>query len=167
MEIRKADMDDLDQIMGIYQYARTFMKRNGNPGQWGNEFPPRELIVADIKARQCYVCVDGDSLQGVFAFIVGEDPTYAVIEEGAWLSEEPYGTIHRIAAAEGAKGIFSRCIAYCGEMVHNLRIDTHHDNKVMQHLIEKNGFRKCGIIYVADGSERLAYQLILENRTNV
>lgn len=34
----------------------------------------------------------------------------------------------------------------------------HKDNKITRHLIEKNGFAKCGIIYVADGSPRIAYE---------
>ncbi|MDY2662649.1 MAG: N-acetyltransferase [Bariatricus massiliensis] len=167
MEIRRAETADLEQIMGIYQYAREFMRQTGNPGQWGENFPPRELIEEDIRVRQCYVCAEGEETQGVFAFILGEDPTYAVIEDGAWLNEEPYGTIHRIASAEGAKGVFAGCITYCKGIIDNLRIDTHRDNKVMQHVIEKAGFQKCGIIHVADGSERLAYQFSLENRTNV
>ena len=28
----------------------------------------------------------------------------------------------------------------------------------MQHLLDKNGFTYCGIIYLDDGTERLAYQ---------
>ena len=28
----------------------------------------------------------------------------------------------------------------------------------MQHLIEKNGFKRCGIIHIADGSPRIAYE---------
>lgn len=44
-------------------------------------------------------------------------------------------------------------------MIPNLRADTHRNNRTMRHLLEKSGFRYCGIIHVADGSERLAYQL--------
>ena len=40
----------------------------------------------------------------------------------------------------------------------NLRIDTHQDNKVMQHVVEKHGFTRRGIIYIADGSPRIAYE---------
>ena len=40
----------------------------------------------------------------------------------------------------------------------SLRADTHADNKIMQHLLEKNGFTRCGIIHVADGTPRIAYQ---------
>ena len=31
-------------------------------------------------------------------------------------------------------------------------------NKIMQHLLEENGFTKCGIIHVEDGTPRIAYQ---------
>ena len=40
----------------------------------------------------------------------------------------------------------------------NIRVDTHADNKTMQRLIEKNGFTKCGTIYVKNGTARIAYQ---------
>ena len=39
-----------------------------------------------------------------------------------------------------------------------IRIDTHRDNKIMQHNLLKYGFTYCGIIYLANGDERLAYQ---------
>ena len=54
-----------------------------------------------------------------------------------------------------------------GLMTHNLihdtniRIDTHHDNKIMQHNILKHGFTYCGIIYLLSGDKRLAYQRIV------
>ena len=40
----------------------------------------------------------------------------------------------------------------------NVKGDTHEDNYVMQKVFEKNGFRRCGIIYVEDGTPRIAYQ---------
>ena len=40
----------------------------------------------------------------------------------------------------------------------SLRADTHVDNKVMQHLLESEGFTRCGIIHVEDGTPRIAYQ---------
>ena len=41
-----------------------------------------------------------------------------------------------------------------------MRIDTHEDNKIMQHLIEKNGFSKRGIIFKDDGSPRVAFEYV-------
>jgi ribosomal protein S18 acetylase RimI-like enzyme len=45
--------------------------------------------------------------------------------------------------------------------IFNIRIDTHEKNVSMQRMVEKNGFKKTGIIYVKDGSPRYAYQLIV------
>lgn len=158
MEIRKTRPGDLVRVMEIYEYARGFMKESGNPNQWKDSFPPQEMIERDIKTGQSYVVQSGEELLGVFAFIIGEDPSYKVIEQGGWKNEEPYGTIHRIAGAGKGKGVFACCMDFCKRQMDNLRIDTHHDNKIMQHLIEKHGFEKCGIIHVEDGSARIAYQ---------
>ena len=97
----------------------------------------------------------------MFAFILGDDPTYARIE-GAWKSDASYGTIHRIASDGEVKGIFAAAIAFCKTRSAHLRIDTHADNKTMRHAIEKAGFKECGIIRVADGTPRIAYELIPE-----
>ena len=51
-----------------------------------------------------------------------------------------------------------RSFAWCAERCDSLRADTHADNKIMQHILEKNGFARCGIIHVADGTPRIAYQ---------
>lgn len=147
-------------MMRVYSRARQFMAENGNPTQWGTEYPKRELLEQDIARGVGYVCEDEQGIQGVFTFILGEDPTYAVIEDGNWINEGPYGTIHRIASAGAVKGICSKSFDWCFKKCGNLRIDTHEDNKVMQHVIEKNGFIKCGRIYVEDGSPRIAYQRV-------
>lgn len=157
-QIRKATAGDLPVIESIYAYARAYMARSGNPNQWGNIHPKKEQLEEDIWLGNLYVAEDNQGIHGVFAFIFGEDPTYAYMEDGAWHYSEPYGTIHRIAS-DGRGGIFSAALAYCRKQISYLRIDTHHDNKTMQHVVEKHGFRRCGIIYVADGSPRIAYDL--------
>lgn len=159
MNIRKATQDDINKIMPIYDRARVFMAESGNPYQWGDSYPQREVIAADIANGNFYVCTEQGEICGAFALIFGADPTYAVIEEGAWLNDAPYATIHRLASAGTHKGIAEACFAWCRRQCANLRIDTHADNKVMQHVIEKAGFVKCGIIYVRDGSARIAYQM--------
>ena len=47
---------------------------------------------------------------------------------------------------------------YLDTLTDNIRIDTHRDNKIMQHNLAKYGFEYCGIIHIASGAERLAYQ---------
>lgn len=161
--IRLAKTEDLPVIMKIYETARTYMKENGNPAQWGDEYPAKEMLENDIRREELYVYCEDQVIHGVFAFIIGEDPTYLNIEDGSWLNDQPYGTIHRIAGDGIVKGVFKKCIDYCKKQIDNLRIDTHHDNHTMQHLISKNDFQKCGIIYVEDGSPRLAYQFVSNN----
>ena len=48
MEIKKASMQDLEQIMHVYKNARKFMCENGNEEQWGDDYPSTELIREDI-----------------------------------------------------------------------------------------------------------------------
>ena len=55
---------------------------------------------------------------------------------------------------------------FCMERSRHLRVDTHRENHIMQHLLLKFGFRYRGIIYLQNGDERLAYQLILPPRTS-
>lgn len=162
MEIRKATLKDIKDIMDIYEYARDFMVKTGNPTQWVNGYPLPSLVEQDILQGICYIYIAQEKIEAVFVLIRGEDPTYARIENGAWKNELPYGTIHRIASSGSKKGIATQCIRWCFEQCPNLRADTHEDNKIMQHLLEKNGFERCGRIYVADGSPRIAYQKIAD-----
>lgn len=157
--VRKAEFADLSRILEIYEYARNFMAATGNPNQWGKTNPPRETLEKDIKERKLHVVEDGNGVCGVFFFALGEDPTYQEIYEGQWISDTPYGTIHRIASC-GRGGVFESCLAYCLGFTRHLRIDTHRDNKVMQHVVEKHGFSHRGIIYIGDGTPRIAYERI-------
>ncbi len=157
-EINRAQEKDLPKILEIYAYARKFMRETGNATQWKDSYPPKELLAEDIRTGQLYVIKDEAVIHGVFTFFIGEDPTYARIERGRWLSEDVYGVIHRVAGDGTVHGILEMIVAFAGQQIQHLRVDTHKDNKVMQHLIKKNGFHKCGIIYAEDGSPRIAYE---------
>ncbi len=160
MEIQIATLNDLDEILKIYEVARNFMKSHNNPDQWKNHNPKVETILSDIKNNNLYIIKENNCICGVFALIFGDDATYKVIEKGNWLSNSKYATIHRLASNQKVKGIFNEVISYSLSKIKHLRIDTHKDNKVMQHLIIKAGFTYCGIIYVNNHEERLAYELI-------
>lgn len=159
MTVRNANMDDIEQIMEVYCLAKQYMVDSGNTTQWVNGYPSREMIEKDIDKQQFYVCEEEGQIHGAFMFVIGEEPTYKVIEHGAWRNEDTYGTIHRLGSDGKCKGIFQKCLSFCRERNANLRADTHKDNRTMQHLLEKYGFTRCGIIYVADESPRIAYQL--------
>ena len=113
---RGAVRGDLPQILQIYAHAREAMAASGNPTQWGDNFPPQELLEEDIDSNRLFVDVVNGQLLGVFAFILGVDPTYQVIEDGAWLNDTlPYGTIHRLASSGKSKGVASAVIEWCLE----------------------------------------------------
>ncbi len=157
---RKATINDLDEIMTIYSDAREFMRNSGNKDQWTNGYPQRELTETSISDGDLYVCVDDEAILCVYYFKIHVDPTYVKIYNGNWLNDEPYGVIHRIAVAKSARGrkIASKVFEECLKHSKNLRIDTHRANTPMQRTLEKNGFKRCGIIHLENGDERLAFQ---------
>ena len=155
--IRKAREADLPRIDEIYAYAREFMAKTGNPNQWGKTNPRHEWLVDDIEKGLLYVVTAEDGIHGVFYFYIGEDPTYGHIEDGAWNYPGPYGTIHRIAS-DGSGGILKTAVEFCEKLTNHIRIDTHHDNVVMQKAVAKLGFVRSGIIRLANGDPRIAYE---------
>ncbi len=158
MEIRRTEPVDLDAIMEIYDHARQYMRLNGNLNQWIDGYPSREIIAEDMKKGYSHVCTAEGEIVAVFSFILGIDPTYLKIYEGSWQNDEPYGVIHRIASASHQKGVASYCIDWCYKQCGNIRIDTHEDNHIMQNLLIKNGFVRCGKIYLLNGAPRVAFQ---------
>ena len=162
LHIRDAAPRDIAQIMDIYAHAQDYMIQSGNPTQWGHFYPEAALIASDIRQHTCKVIFDETGIHGVFALFAGVEPTYARIEGGNWLNNAPYLTIHRLAGDGQVHGLFRCTASYCKAIAQNIRIDTHADNKTMQHLIEADGFTRCGIIYIADGTPRIAYQWTAE-----
>ncbi len=165
MEIRHSTEKDFDRIMEIYAYARKFMAEHGNPNQWGPTcWPPEDLIHEDIRRGDSYVCLDDEGrVVGTFYYICGKDiePTYNKIDDGEWLDDSPYGVVHRVAGDGSVKGIGSFCVNWAFEQCGHLRIDTHGDNIVMQNMLKKLGFTRCGTIYVyEDNYPRLAFEKI-------
>ena len=157
MTIRNATHADIDAIFNIYDYARTFMKDNGNPLQWGETYPEKDVILADLNSKQLFVIEAPDgSLAGVFAFLVNGDSVYDNID-GKWLNDKPHAAIHRVASNGLQKGIFTQILAFCQQFSNNIKIDTHKQNTIMQHVLKKHGFIECGTVFYDDIS-LLAFQ---------
>ena len=161
MTIRPTTYADIEVLLDIFAYARAQMAADGNPTQWGDGYPTREQLENDIQRGVSYVIVHEGMPCATFVFIIGDDPTYAYIEDGQWLDDTlPYGTIHRIASNGQRRGIFRTVLDWCSAQCSNIRIDTHQANARMIHLIEQAQFTRCGIIYTRDHSPRIAYQKI-------
>ena len=168
--IREARPTDMADIMKVMDAAKRIMRQSGNMHQWGEGYPSEAVIMADIERDGGFAIEEDDGehqssgkIVGYFAFLASPEPTYARIYEGKWLDDEqPYHVVHRIGSYPDVHGIFSCIMDFCFAHDNNIRIDTHRDNHIMQHKIEKHEFTYCGIIYLANGDERLAYQKLLE-----
>lgn len=156
--IRSAAPADLPRILEIYDSARGFMRSRGNSVQWVNGYPSESLLRADVAAGQLYVMEDEGGVYAVFVFIIGDDPTYRAID-GAWLDDgTPYGTLHRLGSDGTHTGVLSDAVDWAWGHIHHLRADTHEDNHPMRRCLERAGFVYTGVITVADGTPRRAYE---------
>ncbi len=158
IEIRKAKYSDLDVLLGVYQKARGIMRSTGNPTQWSGGYPQRELLEEDISLGRLFVVECDGVTVGSFVFFIGQDPVYTHIEQGEWKGKGEYGVLHKVASNGTVKGVFAHIYNFAKSKITYLRIDTHQDNVVMQRVLDKHGFIRAGIVYMADGSPRIAYE---------
>ena len=181
MVIRPATPADIPALRPVFEAAKDIMRADGNLEQWSAPgFPDDSLLLRDIARGGGFVIENrwpvgaghderktvmpgltghlaAPRIVAYFALLPSPEPTYDVID-GAWLTDEPYGVIHRMASYPEVHGIFSTIIDYATSRFAHLRIATHRDIHIMQHLIKKHGFTYCGIIWLEDGTERLAYE---------
>lgn len=164
MVLRKSTEKDLKNIMKIINEAKVFLKNN-NVDQWQNGYPNEEVILNDIKNDISYVLEDNDEIIGTTSLSFDVEESYNNIYEGKWISNGEYAVIHRIAASNysNRKGIGTEIIKKSEQIclskgIKNIKIDTHENNLTMQKLLEKNNFKYCGVIYLLDGSKRIAFE---------
>ena len=159
--IRKATYEDIPALMQIFRNARGIMRASGNMNQWNDSYPSEEVVRNDIGNGHCMVlCMEG-RIMATMAFIPGPDPTYAEIHDGEWADDRPYHVIHRIAVHEPGHGAAKKLLDWGFTQAGSIRIDTHKDNVIMHHILRKYGFRQCGVIFLANGDPREAYQLTM------
>lgn len=150
---------DGERIMEVFSAAKGIMRASGNIHQWSDDYPSLDAVKADAERGGAFVVEDAGVVVGYFAFLSSPEPTYSQIYDGEWTDDVlPYHVIHRIASMPDAHGVFKSIMDFCFALDRNIRIDTHRDNRIMQHVIQDYGFTYCGIIYLANGDERLAYQ---------
>ena len=157
INIRLAKKEDSEKILQIYGAGRQRMREDNNFSQWINSYPNQIEIDEGLANKNLYVYEQDGEVVATFCFVLGGDKTYDYIENGHWNYDLPYGVIHRLAALPKVKNVGKNVLNYCKSQINYLRVDTHKDNNIMRHIIENNGFKYCGIIYVEDGTPRLAY----------
>lgn len=169
MLFRRATEGDIEAILAIMDGARRFMAQNGVV-QWVNGYPSREVMLADIAKNQCWVMEDGCGVCASVTVVTDGEPAYDRIYDGSWQtgSAAKYIAMHRVAVADRVRGqgVAPMMVAQVKQLkqrdgFESIRIDTHRDNKAMQRMLAKTGFRYCGVIHLANGSERIAFELVV------
>ena len=172
MQFRKTTEADLARVAEIFDGARETMHAQGID-QWTDGYPAVSDIRADIADGISYVlCADDGRIVATCAVLLFGEDTYTDIRGGAWLTESSddanavYVAVHRVATDTDCRGrgLASRLLSEAAvigrrEGKISLRIDTHRDNVIMHHILQKYGFQRCGVIYLANGDARDAYQL--------
>ncbi len=168
MEFRRAVEADINHILNIIHQAQEYLKKAGID-QWQNGYPDIETIKRDIENKHGYVLGNAGRITGTIAVSFDGEMTYNNIYDGVWLTLDNYAVIHRLAVDSSLKGsglasaMISETEKLCRcKAVSGIRVDTHENNISMQTLLKKNGFRYCGVIYLEDGSKRLAFEKILK-----
>lgn len=167
MKFRKSVKTDIDGIMNIIKQAQAYLKGLGI-NQWQNNYPNAEIINNDIDNNNSYVLLKDDKIVATAAISFDGEKTYDSIYGGQWISNNEYAVIHRIAVDNNYKGsglapqIIKNAEQLClSKGVYSIKVDTHEENLSMQKMLKKNGFQYCGIIYLKDGSKRIAFEKIL------
>ena len=163
MKLVKATLGDCTQIIEIYDQAKIAL-RNNKIDQWQNGYPNIDTLTQDIKNGDSYILKDGDDVVATVLATTKHEPTYDQIE-GAWLNDQDHVVIHRMATLQTKtkQGIATKCFEAVEQLfptIHNIRIDTHEDNFLMQKALLKCGFIHCGVILLEDGSPRVAYHKV-------
>ncbi|MBE6051084.1 MAG: GNAT family N-acetyltransferase [Clostridium sp.] len=167
MYFRKTNNQDLEEVMKIINGAKECFKEE-SIDQWQKGYPNKETILKDICEENGYVLLEGESVIATIAVTIGNDPVYDKIYKGKWLSKEEYAVIRRVAVSSNYKrrGVSSKIIGEVEKVckkkgINNIKIVTHEMNIPMQNMLKKNKFIYCGIVYLEDGSKRMAFEKLI------
>lgn len=167
LQLKHTKLEDVHYVMEIIDQAKLYFKEQGID-QWQNDYPNTNIIENDIHKNHSYVLTKEEMIIATAVISFEEEPTYREIFEGAWKSHQDYAVMHRVAVDSSfkGKGIASQLIHHtelmCKENgVSSIKIDTHENNRSMQRSLIKNEFEYCGIIYLTDGSKRVAFEKTL------
>lgn len=168
MEFKIAEKEDIDGIMSIIEEAQIYLRKQGID-QWQKNYPNRDTIKNDIENGYGYILLRDNNILGTVAVMLSGEKTYDSIYNGSWITNGQYGVIHRLAINPRYHGrglaweIIRQVEKIClNQGIKSIKVDTHKENLSMQELLQKNGFKYCGIIYLEDGAERMAFEKVIK-----
>ncbi len=163
--LRLTELNELSLAVHLIEDGKAFLKSQGID-QWQNGYPDEECIKNDIINKKGYFLVCDDTVVGYMCVDFDGEPAYDTLQ-GEWKYDVPYVVVHRmvIDSTFKAKGLASVAFSLVEKLalergIHNFRVDTDADNKIMQHILGKNGFQYCGVINF-DNSEKIAFEKLI------
>lgn len=161
IRLELAVAEEAAKCYDIIDMGRKFQQEQGFT-QWTEDYPNQKTIEEDISEHKGYVIKVDDAIAGYMCIDFSGEPAYKNIE-GKWNSSEAYAVVHRMAFDSEFRGIGLSDTAWklieehcLKNNIRYIRVDTDFPNKRMQHILEKNGFVKCGIV-IFQGSGKIAY----------
>lgn len=162
MILRKAHMDEAGASYQCIEDARAYHNSMGFV-QWHTGYPTLHTIEKDIERGVGFVIAEDKEILGYCCIIIGDEPAYHVID-GSWKTDRAYAVVHRMAFSQHSRGkglsgkTFSLIKEFCiANGIEAIRVDTQEENKVMQHILTREGFEYCGLV-TFDGGPKLAYE---------
>lgn len=165
IQIRKTQPEEIDHLMNIFEQGKRIMRKSGNLKQWTGSYPSRDLIKKISKlVTAMSVWTKGRYHRDLYlhswqrSYLCPHLRRTMVGRRTSLCHHPPPGQYRRQPRC-------SRRLP--GVVLHpNTELAGRHPPR-QPHLAThpaKHGFRYCGIIYLLNGDERLAYQKIGDER---
>lgn len=164
--LEKAVINDAEVCFKILDFGRSFQREQGFV-QWTDDFPNLDTVKTDILNQKGYKLLYNGEIIGYMYIAFDGEKEYDNIE-GKWSFDGEYATVHRVAFKPEFRGkglskiTFDLIIELCkSKNFKSIRMDTDEKNLRMQHVLEKNGFKRCGRITYNEGF-LYVYENVLE-----
>ena len=152
MMIRKAKINELDEIMNMYASCVDGMQK-ANIDQWDSTYPNTKIISEDIRNKSFYIFLINDKIIGGINIDKIQDKTYLDIE---WKDKSnKFLVVHRLAVRQEfwKKGIGNKLMIFAESLVkekklNSIRLDTYSSNPIAINFYLNLGYIKKGEIFL-------------------
>ncbi len=149
MHIRRANNEDLNQVMQLIRRVVPLMRQSGTL-QWDDDYPNLAVFESDLENRVLWVGEVDQRIAGVAAITTDQYAEYANV---GWDVSERAIVVHRLAVDPAFRGRgVAAALMHQAELVaiekgiQVLRVDTDTQNQATQKLFPKLGYMCAGEI---------------------
>lgn len=146
MEIRKAALQDLDRVAGLFTEATCDLNRRGIH-MWDELYPDRACLGEDINHQSLYLMEDGGELAA--AFVLEEVIDFTVPVDWQYDGRSAWICRLCVSAARQNRGYGRRAMLEAERLLREqgyeaARLDAFWNHPASLHLYESLGYRRVG-----------------------